>query len=176
MKELNNRMAHGFLFPNVVSRIRSTTEHLAGHVPPLPSSLHSSWSTVTDWLVPYFPPPSLAPLSASERIEAMIEGSAMSLLHPHNRRYTNSTTASNTISVLPEEVASVLWQGEDESVTRKQVQQAWDGRQSMEERMTGYAETGSTVYVHEVKQDAWWIEVGLALLGPGPWADTDYGM
>lgn len=176
MKELNNRMAHGFLFPNVVSHIRSTTEHLAGHVPPLPSSFYSSWSTVTDWLVPYSPPPSLAPLSASERIEAMIEGSAMSLLHPHNRRYANATTTSNVKPALPEEVTAPLRQGEGERLSRQQVQQAWERRQSMEERMTGYEETGSTVYVHEVKQDAWWIEVGLALLGPNAWAGTDFGM
>lgn len=166
-------MAHGFLFPNVVQHIRSSTEHVAGHLPPLPDSLQNSWSTVTDWLVPYFSPLSQVALTTAERIEAMVEGSPMSLLHPHNRRYTNDSNHPENLAPEPN-VSAVLRLEENERVTRAQVQQAWQARPSMEQRMASYEVTGSTVYVHEVKQVAWWIEVGLALMGPNAWKGTGY--
>jgi hypothetical protein len=126
-------------------------------------------------------------LTVEERIEAMVEGSPMSLLHPHNRRYVNDTAPApagavnthdhaggdaNTISSI---LTSVRGMPESAPVTRDQVQRAWNARATMQEKMQGYEQTGSTVFVHEVKQEAWWIETALALMGTEAWAGSGIG-
>ena len=177
MRRLMDRLSHGFLFPNVVKHIRDHTEHAAGHLPSLPLELQTSWSTVTAWLEPYTyitlgrrhhrssrhglkdnPHAHLGTdLSVNQRIEAMVEGSPLSLLHAHNSMYINRTDTHDSASDRP-------------MVTQEEVDKAWGMRVTRESKMEGRDEVGSTVLVHEVKRDEWWIETALALMGDA-WTD-----
>lgn len=107
----------------------------------LPDSLRNVWSTVTPLNRVYEAP--LVDLPIERRAEALTEGSPLSLIHRHNWPYIDFPTSKGTVDR----------------------EEAWTARPSWSERMRG-AEYGSTVFVHKVKEESWWKETAMALLGP----------
>lgn len=173
---LTSRLSHGFLFPDVVSSIRTSTERDAGQVPRyLPDSLTRSWSTVSSWNSPYLSP---APnMNRQERLEAMIEGSEMSMLHHHNHQFMHSPRHG---TIWPPEVREDSFAEGEEWFTQsggpsgnpsrredmaRRIRAAWKRRPTRAERMQRRDEVGSTVLVHEVKREEWWAETAGVLLG-----------
>ncbi|CED84389.1 Galactosyltransferases [Phaffia rhodozyma] len=154
--------SHGFLYPNTVQRIRADFLSLGqtgsderrtveGEYNPTPgfnrtaSSL--AYSSVCTFGRPYRPPlPNLTPL---ERVEALVEGSEMSLLSPYS-------SSPKTSPLSPETVMK--------------------RRPSMNQRYLGDWEAGrwgrGTVVVHYVKNNEWFLETALAFLGT---TGTDLG-
>ncbi|KAF5390338.1 hypothetical protein D9757_002969 [Collybiopsis confluens] len=99
----------------------------------------ASWaqSTVSTFHARYTPP--VADLSTPESIEALVEGSEMSLLR---------SDSSSSLS---------------EAFTRHPVSRAWVNREGRNKRYEG-KRVGGTIVVHFIKQNTWFLETALALL------------
>lgn len=141
-----NRISIGFVFPDLVQDIRDginsdVPSYLTGHY-------HDAWSTVVP-LNKVYQPPALVNLTAAREAEGLIEGSPLSLFHMHNRQYTSSMMTGRR------QLSKEILADEEE--------RAWSKRKSLSERMRGTID--STVQVHAVKEDEWWAETALALLG-----------
>ncbi|KAJ4486093.1 glycosyltransferase family 31 protein [Lentinula aciculospora] len=99
----------------------------------------ASWahSSVSTFHVRYTPP--VSDLSTLESIEALVEGSEMSLIRP-------DTTSSLSITS-----------------TQDAVSRAWANREGRNARFEG-KRVGGTIVVHFIKQNTWFLETALALL------------
>ncbi|EIW68641.1 hypothetical protein TREMEDRAFT_39553 [Tremella mesenterica DSM 1558] len=147
--------AHGFLFPSEVARVRKeNTTGLSSSVLALRGGHQEAadaYSSVSKFGIPYKAP--CTDLSATERVEALIEGSPLSRLRDepivqattHTQAYSSSKSKSNE---------------------RFQVMEAYANRPNRTERFLGdEKERGGTVVVHYIKKDEWFVETMVALLG-----------
>lgn len=143
--------AHGYLFPSTVTRMQEEhllppdepEESLYGYYSSSSTNRTSAftYSSVSQFGKTYRPP--LPNLTPAQRVEALVEGSEMSLLSPYS--------SSPSSSPLPPEVVMAR-------------------RPTMEQRYEG--EWGSkwgkgTVVVHYLKEKEWFLETALAFLGSG---------
>lgn len=152
--------AHGFLFPSEVTRVkrqiqeaygdnaqkvlRDMSQTPANGNPPTPADwAHSSVST---FRVRYAPP--LPDLSISQSLEALVEGSDMSLLkegavHLTHGGYLETDLTDTGSAMTPE--------------------YAWAHREG---RQTRYESNrvGGTVAVHFIKKQIWFLETAMAML------------
>lgn len=103
-------------------------------------------SSVSSFHVRYTPP--VPDLTVLESIEALVEGSEMSLL----RSETSSTST----------VAS----------TQALVSRAWANREGRNARYEG-KRVGGTIVVHFIKQNTWFLETALALLEGKDFTDAE---
>ncbi|KAG9099984.1 hypothetical protein FS749_016553 [Ceratobasidium sp. UAMH 11750] len=141
-----NGYAHGFLYPSEVERVRKmitggkTGDELRSE-PPTPYPVDNpvySWSSVTG------PSPRFRLLAGSKsrnltaamRVEALVEGSALSWAVSPGQSYDWS-----------------------------KIQEAYDRRETHGERYLG-KKVGGTVAVNCLKKDEWFLETAVALLGP----------
>jgi hypothetical protein len=110
----------------------------------------STYSTVSHFGTPYTPP--LSYLSSSQQVEALIEGSEMSLLSLlHAANHRNAQVRPDWMRAADEE---------------ELVEKVFDRRPSRAERFRhDPKERGGTVVVHFIKKEAWFLETALALLG-----------
>lgn len=168
-EKLTVRYSHGFLFPSTVHQVRqesiSDTHPSVSFRKRLADQAWDSYSTVSRFRYgrPY---PSPKPyLPANQEIEALIEGSEMSLLRRananHHPRY----------HMQPRPLGSA-WPNHSDTTMENVIQQSFDrayaSRPSRLERFMGDPEErGGTVIVHYIKKDQWFTETWLALLGPG---------
>ncbi|KAJ3758671.1 glycosyltransferase family 31 protein [Lentinula raphanica] len=99
----------------------------------------ASWahSSVSTFHVRYTPP--VSDLSPLESVEALVEGSEMSLIRPES---------PSSLSVTS---------------TRDVVARAWANREGRNTRYEG-KRVGGTIVVHFIKQNTWFLETALALL------------
>ena len=135
--------SHGFLFPSTVTAIREELDDGGDTGLDLTGGWtnRTTFSSVTKFGRAYSPP--LPNLTPSQRVEALVEGSEMSLLSPYS--------SSPSSSPLPPEVVMAR-------------------RPTMEQRYEG--EWGNkwgkgTVVVHFLKEKEWFLETALAFLGSG---------
>ncbi|KAG9101477.1 hypothetical protein FRC06_002991 [Ceratobasidium sp. 370] len=137
-----NVYAHGFLFPSEVGRVRKTiADSGAGDELPtsyLVDSPMYSWSSVTGPSPRYrlLAESRVENLTAAMRVEALVEGSALSSAVSAGQPYD-----------------------------RGRIQEAYDRRETRGERYLG-KKLGGTVVVHYLKRDEWFLETAVALLGP----------
>lgn len=137
--------AHGFLFPDEVARARA--ERAEGLSPEEQVHRHKfqanvdAYSTVSRFGWKYRSP--VRHLSLAEKVEALVEGSAMSKLRDE-----------------------VGWAHERDDIAER-VDTIMAAQPSFTDRFMGDTEErGGTVLVHFIKRDAWFIETINALLGP----------
>ncbi|KAL7423346.1 hypothetical protein Q5752_002649 [Cryptotrichosporon argae] len=143
--------SHGFLFPAEVARVR--TEDATGVVDPAVLALRGgpdtalAYSSVSRFGARYRPPAEF--MSAVERVEALVEGSALSLLRDERAHGPSPGHAAGSAAARQE-----------------RVRQLAAARPSRAERFHGdEQERGGTVVVHYIKRQEWWIETMVALLG-----------
>lgn len=143
--------SHGFLFPSTVRHIRqqyvaslglddagyALSRSTSNHITASASSL--TYSSVSQFGHPYRPP--LPNLTPAQRIEALIEGSELSLLSP----YSSSSSSS---PLLPETVMA----------RRPSLNERYEGQ-------WGRRWGAGTVVVHYIKEREWFLETALAFLG-----------
>lgn len=159
-----SRYSHGFLFPSEATRVRKS--FLASFdrsliTPPLPELKSSSWgvvtqiprawshSTVAKFGTRYQPP--LLELTTNQQMEALVEGSELSMLHEcmfihlFSRHHTDEPL--NLDSAMSPDYA-------------------WQHREGRTARYEG-KRVGGTVIVHFIKKNLWFLETAEALLeGP----------
>lgn len=143
LKLITHRLSHGFLLPKVVATLPT---HSSPSPPfDLPQKSGYRPSTVVPEGPTYFPPfTNLEELTHEQRIEALVEESPLSFLNKHN---------------VPDDIYA------NQEEMEEFVRQAWRQRWSIEDRFRDRGR-GSTVLVHQVKEDEWWLETAEALLGP----------
>lgn len=125
---LIRRYSHGFLYPSTVAEIRAE------------QSRPDTYSTVTKFGSRHHP--LSRDMSAVESVEALIEGSSLSLLR--------DVTSTEKHDHIPPEIISRLYQN----------------RPTRRDRFLGdEKERGGTVVVHYLKRQDWFIETMIALLG-----------
>ncbi|KAJ3799922.1 glycosyltransferase family 31 protein [Lentinula aff. detonsa] len=102
-------------------------------------STPASWahSSVSTFHARYTPP--VSDLSTLESIEALVEGSEMSLIRPDTSSALSVTSTQDTVS------------------------RAWANREGRNVRYEG-KRVGGTIVVHFIKQNTWFLETALALL------------
>lgn len=135
--------SHGFLFPSEASRVRRqlTQDPLKKPSPPTDQDGFSH-SSVSQFGTRYTPPsPNLTPLQS---VEALVEGSAMSMVAISSRLEDPSLEPSVAL--------------------QRSVDRAWREREGRKERYE-HKKLGGTVLVHFIKKNEWWEETALALLG-----------
>lgn len=144
--------SHGFLFPSTVAEIRK--DNLTGlHLPIIDArggeESVEAYSTVSKFGTAYRPPSD--DMSVIQQIEALIEGSPLSLLS------SNTTDASgNQKNQAYHKTPSV----------RHQIYWTFASRPTRMERFLGDPEeSGGTVVVHYIKKPDWFVETMIALLG-----------
>jgi hypothetical protein len=149
------RYSHGYLFPSTVNTIRH--ENIS-ELPVRELALRggkawaSSYSSVSKFGARYSPPAS--DLTVAQEVEALIEGSEMSLLM--RRPDTSSTDRSKKPG----------------PVDRHIVEDVYAHRPTRSQRfLNDPAERGGTAIVHYIKRQEWFMETALALLGSLPAAD-----
>ncbi|WRT65142.1 uncharacterized protein IL334_002084 [Kwoniella shivajii] len=157
--------SHGFLFPSAVAGVRS--ENQTG-ISPSALALRGgliqadSYSTVSKFGVAY--KPISVHMSVPEQVEALIEGSPLSLLRDqqHQSKSSSPDTQHDQRQVYSE-VDNV----------RAKIDRAYNDRPSRKERFLGdQDENGGTVVVHYLKRNDWFIETMVALLGSSEDQDT----
>lgn len=142
------RYAHGYLFPATVDTVRHE------NITELPvdelalrggKTWAQSYSTVSKFGTRYSPPSEgMTPL---QEVEALVEGSEMSLLR---RSAPNSQRSKKNDPLDPQLLQAV-----------------YDHRPSREQRFRNDThERGGTAIVHYIKRQEWFMETSLALLGP----------
>ncbi|KAG8744033.1 hypothetical protein FRC10_010922 [Ceratobasidium sp. 414] len=142
-----DRYAHGFLYPSEVERVRKaiaggrTGDELRKAGLPtsyLADSPMYSWSSVTGPSPRYrlLAGSKIGNLTAAMRVEALVEGSALSWAVSPRQPYD--------------------WE---------RIQEAYDRRETRRERYMG-KKLGGTVVVHYLKKDEWFLETAVALRGP----------
>ncbi|CAD6567355.1 MAG: hypothetical protein TREMPRED_003558 [Tremellales sp. Tagirdzhanova-0007] len=144
--------SHGFLFPSTVAEIRSKKAaaalDLLAVLPRGATSDVDAYSTVSRYGTTYRPISD--DLSAVEQVEALTEGSPLSILAPDDPRppRPKHTRTDKTRSI------------------RHQISRAFASRPTRNERFLGDPdERGGTVVVHYIKKPDWFIETMLAFLG-----------
>lgn len=149
------RYSHGYLFPSTVKTIRH--ENIS-ELPVRELALRggkawaSSYSSVSRFGARYTPPAN--DLTVAQEVEALIEGSEMSLLM--RRPDTSSTNRS----------------GKPGPVDRHIIEDVYARRPTRSQRFRDDpAERGGTAIVHYIKRQEWFMETALALLGSLPTAD-----
>lgn len=150
-----SRYSHGYLYPSTVAEIRSENiSHLSTHELSLRGGKEGahSYSTVSRFGRKYNAP--LDGLSPNQAIEALVEGSEMSLLSrlPKAQRQlppTGSSTSVNPdVSLIPD------------------VMEIYSRRPTRLQRFNDDPhERGGTVVVHYVKKHEWFLETAIAMLG-----------
>ena len=140
----NTVYSHGFLYPSEVAKVR--TENATG-LSPQTLALRGgkdqadSYSTVSKFGVNYRP--FHQGMSATERIEALVEGSDVSKIRDERIH------GQAALEPLPTRVSRL-----------------YGTRPSREERfMNDSEETGGTVVVHYIKKPEWFVETMIAMLG-----------
>jgi hypothetical protein len=118
--------------------------------------------------------PLLPNLSAGEEVEALIEGSEISLVRMRNQTIPNSvsrhTSNSHSHSERYQNRDSATGSGDThvkpEITLREWISTLYTARPSRLQRFLGDSEErGGTVVVHYIKKDEWFAETWLALLG-----------
>ncbi|WVN88896.1 uncharacterized protein L203_104111 [Cryptococcus depauperatus CBS 7841] len=146
--------SHGFLYPSMVQQVRQ--ENSTGLPPSTiaqrggPNSA-DAYSTVSKFGVTYRP---LADdLSAGQQVEALVEGSPLSLLREERLEKLDETqrqTFSKTENI------------------RQKINRLYTSRPSRQSRfLNDPEERGGTVIIHYVKKAEWFVETIVAMLG-GP--------
>ncbi|THH19729.1 hypothetical protein EW146_g1480 [Bondarzewia mesenterica] len=166
--------SHGFLFPSEAARVRrgimayfdKTPQDLTGNSPsvlvaptggsgnnaPIPPAW--SRSTVSSFGRRYSAP--LSNLTILQSVEALVEGSDMSLLNEgaFPRSYTKKPPCSSTWACD---------RGFMDSGSILTAEDAWSQREGRKTRYEG-KRVGGTVVVHFIKKNMWYLETALALL------------
>jgi len=146
--------SHGFLYPSTVSDIRAETP--TGLAVSATSARGGSdgvdaYSTVSRFGISYKPPSS--DMSATEEVEALVEGSPLSLL-------SANTSYSRSPGHAKHQAFSKV-----ESI-RHGIHRTFASRPSRTERFLGDPEEGGgTVVVHYIKKPDWFVETMIAFLG-----------
>ncbi|WVQ76649.1 hypothetical protein IAR50_006323 [Cryptococcus sp. DSM 104548] len=144
--------SHGFLYPSVVSEVR--TENRTGLSPTVLAhrggpDAADAYSTVSKFGVAYRP--FSDDMSATEQVEALVEGSPLSRLRDESHtpsQHSSQQTYSKTES------------------TRHKIDRLYKAKSSRLERFLGdQDERGGTVVVHYIKKADWFVETMVALLG-----------
>ncbi|KAJ9104532.1 hypothetical protein QFC21_002028 [Naganishia friedmannii] len=140
--------AHGYLFPATVDTVRHE------NITELPEdelalrggkTWATTYSTVSKFGTRYSPPS--AGMTPLQEVEALIEGSEMSLL---GRSDSNSQRSKKNQPLDPQ-----------------LLQEVYDRRLSRAQRFRNDPrERGGTAIVHYIKRQEWFMETALALLGP----------
>ncbi|KAJ9111373.1 hypothetical protein QFC19_001141 [Naganishia cerealis] len=140
--------AHGYLYPATVNTIRH--ENIT-ELPVRELALRggktwaTSYSTVSKFGAQYTPPSE--GMTLGEEVEALVEGSEMSLL---GRRSPNSQGSKKSGALDPHLLQAV-----------------YDRRPTRAQRfLNDSSERGGTAIVHFIKRQEWFMETALALLGP----------
>jgi len=153
MSDYLNSYSHGFLFPSTIEKVRM--ENATGLSPNTlalrgGSEIASAYSSVTTFGSKYRP--LHTDLSANEQVEALIEGSPLSLL-----RNDPSSTDYATYS-----------KSKSSSGMKRLIENAYGRKQNRRDRYLGdEEEKGGTVVVHYIKKQEWFVETMIALLGSG---------
>ncbi|ODO02990.1 hypothetical protein I350_05834 [Cryptococcus amylolentus CBS 6273] len=144
--------SHGFLYPSVVSEVR--TENRTGLSPVVLAhrggpDAADAYSTVSKFGVAYRP--FADDMSATEQVEALVEGSPLSRLREES--HTSSKHSSQQAYSKTES-------------TRHKIDRLYKAKPSRVERFLGdQDERGGTVVVHYIKKADWFVETMVALLG-----------
>jgi len=144
----------GFLFPNTIEEVRQED---IDQLTPLELQWRggkhwaATYSTVSHFGSPYNPP--FEHMSALQQVEALVEGSEMSLLSRlHAAKHPNAQS-------IP------LWKSEADEAAL--AEKTYERRPSRETRFRNDPnERGGTMVVHYIKHNSWFLETALALLGP----------
>lgn len=144
----SDRYSHGYLFPSTVDTVRSENitelpvEELAVRGG---KTWATTYSTVSKFGTRYSPPSEgMTPL---QEVEALVEGSEMSLLAS---RSPNTQRSKKNPPLDPQLLQAI-----------------YDRRPSREQRFRNNPhERGGTAIVHYIKRQEWFMETALALLGP----------
>ncbi len=154
--------SHGYLFPDEVKRIRRERDMGLDEVELAKRGgkvKAEAYSTVSKWGKRYTPLAS--DLDTPQSVEALVEGSEMSLLDPASRR-NNRSYLSHLLTPFYHLFASFT-QGDD---TLPIAEAIYDRRPSRQERYNhDPMERGGTVIVHYIKRQSWFMETAMALLG-----------
>jgi len=148
--------SHGFLFPSAVAEIRN--ENTTGLSPSMVEARGGSqaieaYSTVSKFGKSYQPVTN--DLSATEQVEALIEGSPSSLLNI-------GVGVADDASTIP----SSRPKSHDPETIRHGISQTHSTRPTRAERFLGDPkERGGTVVVHYIKKPDWFAETMIAFLG-----------
>lgn len=123
--------------------INAIEQNQAANLTPawLPPDAVERWSTTTPSHKVYAP--ILNSLTQEQVAESLIEGSPLSLLHPHNLQQPLGT----------EDLDRQIFTAITERRPRSDLMQGW--------------EKGSTLWVHSVKQDEWWYDAEMVLQDNG---------
>ncbi|WVR04298.1 hypothetical protein IAU60_001298 [Kwoniella sp. DSM 27419] len=147
--------SHGFLFPSTVAEVRQeNATGLAASVLAIRGGADAAdaYSTVSKFGTTYRP--LTDGMSAGERVEALIEGSSLSLL----RNDLHGSASAGNQQQAYSHVES----------PREKISRVFKARPSRSERFLGDPEErGGTVVVHYIKKPEWFVEAAIALLG-GP--------
>ncbi|WVQ97693.1 hypothetical protein IAU59_004807 [Kwoniella sp. CBS 9459] len=156
--------SHGFLFPSAVAQVRSeNSTGLAASTLALRGGAEAAhaYSTVSKFGVAYRPLSN--DMSASERIEALIEGSELSLLRDDILLAQSQTSSSSSSSAEDHSGQHAFSKVES---NRDNINRAFASRPTRAERFLGDPEErGGTVVVHYIKKPEWFVETSIALLG-----------
>ncbi|KAJ9115015.1 hypothetical protein QFC22_005343 [Naganishia vaughanmartiniae] len=146
--------SHGYLFPATVDTVRHE------NITALPvdelalrggKAWATSYSTVSKFGTRYSPPSE--GMTALQEVEALVEGSEMSLL---GRYPSNSQRSKKNTPLDPQFLQAV-----------------YDRRPSRAQRFRNDPhERGGTAIVHYIKRQEWFMETSLALLGPSDDGDA----
>ncbi|WWC67539.1 uncharacterized protein I206_101448 [Kwoniella pini CBS 10737] len=150
--------SHGFLFPSIVNEVR--TENLTGLSPSTLSlrggaEAAKSYSSVSKFGVAYRP--ISTEMTVPEQVEALIEGSPLSLL--------KDTSLNSDSSVQQQQQQQQQTFSKIENI-QTQVNKIYSNRPTRKERfLNDENELGGTVVVHYIKKNEWFQETMIALLG-----------
>ena len=159
--------SHGFLFPSYVESLRSQLSQFlsSGKVSKLAnghstvSSFGSTFSYFGSWYKPLVPG-----LPIGERVEALVEGSELSLLRGDRLARNTSEGSSHSQSTSqpiqgPSKGSGVRYENSGAitgAAFRQKVQEIYNNRPTRAERFLGDPEErGGTVLVHYVKSQEW---------------------
>ncbi|KAK6904137.1 hypothetical protein I203_107652 [Kwoniella mangroviensis CBS 8507] len=156
--------SHGFLFPSTVAEVRM--ENTTGLSPSTLASRGgaesaNSYSSVSKFGVAYRPLSN--DMTVSQQVEALVEGSSLSLLRDclSTPKSTNDQKHQQTFSKPASAVGESL---------KEKINRVYSTRPTRKERFLGdenEMSSSSTVVVHYIKKNEWFIETMVALLGVG---------
>lgn len=147
--------SHGFIYP---STIKHVTNEKISDLTPLELEYRGgkkwapTYSSVTQWAKHYEPP--FKGMTANERVEALVEGSEMSLLS----RLESAKHARGPMGI---ERSHETTQEEADLIKK-----LYHDRPTRPERyLNDPKDRGGTVLVHFIKKQEWFMETALAFLG-----------
>ncbi|WWC87286.1 uncharacterized protein L201_002174 [Kwoniella dendrophila CBS 6074] len=157
--------SHGFLFPSTVAEVRQ--DNITGLSPSalaLRGGAQSadSYSSVSKFGVAY--KPISTDMTVSQQVEALIEGSKLSLL----RETSDNNQPSSLSSEEDQQHQQIFSKQSTTSVEaiKQKINKAYNERLSRKEKfLNDEFESGGTVVVHYIKKNEWFIETMIALLG-----------